>query len=175
MKFKGHELIVGITNSGKTTLAMAKARRFKETGIVSIVLDPMGSPKWISEGGVHQSLLFQEPEKFLLEVKKWQSCALFVDEAGDAIGRFGGVMNQLATRARHDGHVSHFICQRASMIDKNVRANCSVLSCFKQDIDDAIILARNFAQPKLREAATLQQGEYLSCDTFSDVVKKRVF
>lgn len=148
---------------------MKKAQEYKTRGYDVLVLDPLKNPDWPSE------LVFTDPNAFLNEVKNWRKCAIFVDEAGETIGKFAGEMMWLATRGRHYGHVCHFIAQRAKMVDVNVRSNCSVLNMFKQSVDDSKLLASEFAQPELKNGNTLQQGEFYYCNTFSDVTKYKIF
>lgn len=152
---KGHVLILGITESGKTTLAFKLARDYKNRGIRVFVLDPDKRKEWNAD------FITDDAEYFVEACKVNQSCALFIDEGGVTIGRYAGSTQWLATNARKWGHKAHFISQRAQQIDPNVRNNCSSICLFKQSLDDAKILAREFAAPELVNAVSLKTGQYL--------------
>lgn len=164
-----HEIIVGITESGKTTLAMQKALAYHNNGTQVIVLDPMRNPKW--PGG----LVFTDPSAFVKEVQAWRGCAIFVDEAGETVGRYDDELTFLATRGRHYGHNCYFIAQRAKMINTNVRNNCSILNMFKQSPEDCKELANVFAQEELKNGNKLSRGEFFYCNGFESVKKYKIF
>lgn len=86
---------------------------------------------------------------------------VIIDESGDMIGRYGGEMNQLATRARHNGHDCFFITQRAKQLDTTIRANCHNLICFKQSLNDTKELANEFVDDFINQAHTLRKGQYI--------------
>lgn len=86
---------------------------------------------------------------------------VFIDESGEMIGRFNDEMFWLATRARHYGHVSHFITQRATALAPTVRTQCSRAFVFRSAPSDARIMADEFAAPQLAAATLLPIGGYL--------------
>lgn len=86
---------------------------------------------------------------------------LFIDESGEVVGRYQDEMHWLATRARHWGHVSHFISQRAVQIATTVRTQCSHAFVFRSSASDARILADEFAAPELASSVALPIGGYL--------------
>lgn len=129
----------------------------------------MVDPNWPTE------FVFENPDEFMHVVFNSQRCAIFVDESGDAIGRYGGAMNKLATKGRHWGHKCHYISQRANQIDPTTRTQCDGLFLFKSSLTDCDILSKEFAEPKLKEANTLQQGECFYTDGFSECKKLKIF
>ena len=146
---------MGITETGKTTLAFKLAAIYKRNGTGILVLDPDKRREWNAD------YITDDPDEFLRVVKVNQRCALFIDEGGQTIGRYSGAMQWLATNSRKWGHKAHFIAQRAQQIDPNVRNQCTAIFLFKQSFDDSKILAREFVADELFEARNLKKGEYL--------------
>jgi len=150
-----HVLILGITQTGKTTLAFKLAKRYRQNNINVLVLDPDKRSGWEAD------FLTDNPEEYLDVVKVNKSCALFIDESGEMIGRYAKEMAWLATNSRKWGHKAHFITQRASQLDPTVRNQCTTIFLFKQSLSDTKDLANEFCSEDLELAHTLNQGEYL--------------
>jgi hypothetical protein len=163
-----HSLILGTTESGKTELATRLVAGYRKRGISSLVLDPIGDARWTRAGAVFQT---REPEHFLEVVRRSTSCAVFVDEAGEAVGQFDRERWWLATRARHLGHASHFLAQRASMVSPNIRGQCRHLFLFLVPLPDAKELASDWCKPELIQGASLGQGDYLHANRFAPVTR----
>jgi len=155
-----HVLILGITSTGKTTLAIKLARMYKQRGTPRLILDPDLRKEWEIEKD--HDFITDDPEKFLAVCKANQSCALFIDESGQTIGRYSGEMQWVATNSRKWGHKAHFITQRATQLDPTVRCQCTSIFLFKQSLDDSKILSREFVADDLKESCNLQKGEYLA-------------
>lgn len=164
-----HVLIVGQTESGKTTLAKRLCREYQQHGIKTAVLDILNDPEW------HADYQTADQEEFLATVKQSRSLAVFVDEGGETIGRYESELKWLATRGRHFGHNCHFISQRASDISKTVRDQCSRLFCFQVSLTDAKTLSDDWAREELRQANTLAQGEFFDCPRFGPVRRLSLF
>lgn len=164
-----HVLIVGMTASGKTTLAKKILQTYKAKGIKTAVLDPLNDPTWDAD--------FQtdDPEEFLDVVYRSQSCALFIDESGTAIGRYAGPMQVLATQSRHFGHRAYFITQRASQLDRTVRDQCETLFLFRVGKMDGDTMAEEFGYPELKQANILGKGECFRLGRFNRPEKISVF
>lgn len=167
-----HSLIVGMTESGKSTLARRMVAGYKTEGLHTLILDPLDDPAWYNAGA---SYLTTDGDKFLEIVFKSRKCAIFVDESGEAIGRYGGAMKKLATRSRHYGHNAHFISQRAVDIDKTIRDQCTYLFCFRVSRGDAETLANEYGYEELLECSRLNQGEFIKCGRFLKPKKIRLF
>ena len=161
-----HVLILGITETGKTTLAFTLARKYKARGTAIFVLDPDMRKDWNAD------YLTDDPEKFLQVCKLNQSAALFIDESGQTIGRYAGPMQWVATNSRKWGHKAHFISQRATQLDVLMRTQCSNLFLFKQSVNDSKILAAEFVCPELMQACNLKKGEFLMKKGVDGEVKK---
>lgn len=158
-----------MTESGKTTLARRLSADYKARGIGVIVLDPMNDPGWNAD--------FQttDPDQFLEVLWNSENCAVFIDEAGDSVGRFDNAMIQTATKGRHWGHNVHYISQRHAQVSLTVREQCRYIALFRAGLDDCKLHAKQWAQPGLLAGANLSQGEYLWCGRFSPVLKGNVF
>ena len=164
-----HCLIIGRTLSGKTTFAKKKAAAFRKQGIHIIVLDPLLDPQW------NATFITYDQEKFLESVWANRKCAVFVDEAGSAIGKYNGVMDELATRGRQWGHKCFFITQRAKQLSTTIRTQCSELVIFKQSMADTKDLANEFVEPMINEAQFLKKGEFIYIRDGQKPLKLNVF
>lgn len=163
-----HVLIIGMTESGKTTLAKSMCAHYKAHGIATCVLDPLADPEWNSD--------FQTTDKaeFLDRVKKSRQCALFIDESGEMVGRYDAEMFWCATQARHWGHRTHFITQRAAQLSPTVRHQCTKLFVFRVGVKDAETLAEEFGQDSVLEAGRLPQFEFLAVSRFGNTERLRL-
>jgi hypothetical protein len=150
-----HCLILGITETGKTTLGFRLAAAYRQQGINVLVLDPDLRSEWCA------NYITDDPEDFLKFVKINTKCALFVDESGQMIGRYTTPMEWLATNSRKWGHKAHFLAQRATQLPPIVRAQCTTIFLFKQAMTDAKILAADFVAEDLKQSCFLVKGEYL--------------
>jgi DNA helicase HerA-like ATPase len=166
-----HNLIVGIGGSGKSTLARVLASGFRNRQEEVLVLDP-NKDEWPTE----ERYIFDDPLRFLKLAKKSQRCALFIDEAGEVIGRgkHAREMQWITTRSRHWGHRVFLICQRATQIELTIRSQCTTGYIFRQSPGDSRALADTFADDALLEASTLQKGEYLHVVTCQSTIKRKL-
>lgn len=158
-----------MTESGKTTLAKKLSSEAKKHNLGVLVLDPLNDPGWVAD--------YQTTDKmqFMHAVKNSRSCAVFIDESGEAVGRYQDEMFWLGTRARHYGHSCHFLAQRAQQVAKTVRDQCSRLFLFNCSFDDSKELANEWNKPELRDAYTLRQGEFFACGRFTPVTRQKLF
>lgn len=167
-----HCLILGMTQSGKTTLAKKLAHGYRARGISVIVLDPLGDPEWPNdEEGTFQT---RNRADFLRTVKASRQCAVFVDEAGESVGQYDDEMHWLATRGRHYGHQCHFLSQRGQQIAKTVRDQCSKMYLFCCSKTDGKILADEWNQEELRNVNVLGRGEFFVVSRFDPMRKGKV-
>jgi energy-coupling factor transporter ATP-binding protein EcfA2 len=164
-----HSLILGQTESGKTTLAKRLSKILHESGEPVIVLDPLNDPGWFA--GYKTS----DPEQFLQAFWKSRGCHAFIDEAGDMVGRFDDTMRKTATRGRHWGHSCYYLSQRGAMVDTTVRAQCRHLFLFTSSIDDCKILAKEFNKPELLQAVDLPQGHYFHAARFQPLQRGKLW
>lgn len=160
-----HVLIVGQTESGKSTFARRMAQSFHQSGKPIAVYDPTYG-KW-------PVTPFVKIEPFIREVRKVQSAFLFVDEAAYAYGEEEAPY-WFATMSRHLGHSFVFITQRAAIIPRTVRDQCSRLVMFNSSLYDCEVLSEEWAAPLL-EAARYARGEYVICDRYGSWSKGSLF
>ncbi len=165
-----HSLIFGQTGSGKTTLAKRLCEGYRRAGICTIVLDPIGDPGW------QATKRFHDPDEFLETFWDSRQCAVFIDEAGDVVGRYDQLMIQTATRGRHWGHRVHFISQRGAMLSRTVRDQCEHLFLFSTGRQDCKIHAEEWNKDILMTANQLDKFEYFWAKRFPEnaVCKMRV-
>ena len=163
-----HSLILGITESGKTTLARSLSNEYRRMGSGVIVLDPLRDPRWQADH------LVTDADEFLSLVWRSRSCMLFIDEAGDMIGRYDNAMQRIVTRGRHWGHSAHIITQRGAQLPPTVRNQCRYLFLFCTARADCEVLAREFNQDELLDGNKLAQGEYFFASRFGKVERRKI-
>lgn len=164
-----HSLILGMTESGKTTLAKKLAASYRAAGVSVLVLDPLCDPEW---GADFQT---SDPDEFLEVYWASRSCAVFIDEAGESVGRFDKTMEKTATRGRHWGHSNHYLSQRGAQISRTVRDQCSHIFLFTTALDDSKIHANEWNKPELKTCNALPQGAYFHATRFGKLERGNVF
>ena len=152
-----HVLIIGMTESGKTSLAKLLNAEYRNKGLSSIVLDPINDPGWRPD---EDCFVTRDKYRFLQTVKNSRSCVVFVDESGEIVGQYDTEMHWLGTRARHYGHSCHFLSQRTVQIATTVRDQCSTMYLFACGKKDSKILADEWNQDEITEANKLGKGEF---------------
>jgi hypothetical protein len=176
-----HVLILGTTESGKTTCGKRLAHAWVASGVHVLVLDPLNDPGWVPAGngdaGSDKPHVWQtsDPDEFLSAFWASRRCAVFIDEAGDAVGRYDVVMQKTATRGRHWGHSVHFITQRGSQIAVTVRDQCTRLFLFRTGPRDAKTHAEEWAQPELLTTPHLPKGCYFYVTRFGEIRRGSLF
>lgn len=162
-----HMLLIGQTEAGKTHLAVTLAQKYLDEGRKVFVLDSSFNAWPI---GAHVSSTMDE---FVRITSNARNAALFVDEAGEAIGTYDKDNLFIATKFRHFGHWCHFISQRYKSINSTVRAQCSYLALFAVSKDDALEAAADFSCDALKNANTLKRREYMFCDRYGKLLIKK--
>ena len=169
-----HSLIVGQTGTGKTTLACRLVAEYARRGIHSVVLDPILDGRWPTRW------LTADPEEFTSWAATSRSCALWIDESGETIGQYHRELFWAATRARHLGHLSHFLTQRPAQLSPTVRNQCSRLYCFGlQSLNDCKSVAQDWGRTPESQAAIFQlaaypAGRFLYITRFSDPITLQI-
>ena len=164
-----HSLILGMTESGKTTLAKQLAAQYKKAGINVLVLDPLKDPSWNAD---YQT---NNPDEFLKVFWDSRRCAVFIDEAGESAGRYDKAMERTATKGRHWGHNVHYISQRGTMINTTIRGQCTNMFLFSTGLKDAKIHAEEWGHEELKNANKLKKGEFFHCDRFDYIKQCKLF
>src|SRR5271154_6400439 len=164
-----HCLIFGMTESGKTTLAKRLAARYKSNDVPVIVLDSLNDPEWVCD---YQTT---DPDEFLRVFWSSKRCVCFIDEAGDAVGRYNTVMQKTATRGRHWGHAVHYISQRGVQIAPTVRDQCGHIFLLTSSLADSKVHANEWNQPQLLKANALRKGNYFHATRFGECTVGSLF
>lgn len=162
-----HNLIIGMTESGKTTLAKLVCSEAKKKGVKTAVLDPLHD-EWDCD--------FQtsNQDEFLTYVRSNQKHMLFIDESGTSIGRYNPAMEWLATTSRHLGHSCWFIMQGSAQVMPIIRTNCSKCFLFATDARMTDIIASEFCEPELRAMPTADKLHFRLISRFNPLMEGRV-
>jgi hypothetical protein len=162
-----------MTESGKSTLAKRMAHRYHDHNEVPlIILDSLNDPEWPQGERVFQTT---DPDEFLRVFWSSKRCACFIDEAGDAVGRYNTVMHRTATRGRHWGHSVHYISQRGVQIAPTVRDQCGHLFLLTSSVKDGKVHADEWNRPELLECNTFAKGNYIHCTRFGSATRGSLF
>lgn len=160
-----HILIVGVTQSGKTTLAheianeeSAKKKDKREI----IVYDPVGTP---TAAGTwpNGTIYFEDDVEFLEHLEKREGVRptiLFIDEADDIMAQRYPWNTSIIRRARHSGMQVVLISQRPHLIAPSARTQCGMCFMFRLGKSDAKALGEEFGHNGLHEVG-LDQGDFL--------------
>ena len=169
----GHCIIIGQTESGKSTLATKLAEWYHRHGVGVAVLDPMKDPRWPADYITDDADAFLA---FVRDPEQCLQCALFVDESGESIDKFNKDFNWLTCRSRHHGHICHLITHRAQDINPSTRAQATTLYIFNVNSEDAKQYARDFNCPMIAvEAPYLPQGTCIKVERFKPAQRIVVF
>lgn len=163
-----HTLLLGQTESGKTTLARLLAVKYRAAGIPVLVLDAAHN-KWDAD---YQTA---DASEFMEVTIKSRGSAIFIDEAGRAVSWLNRDMADVASMYRHLGHFAHFIAQRPTMVAPTVRYNCTRMVLFSVSRSDAVDLGKEWTCPEIMDAPTFKQGEHLIVSRFSDPIRGNLF
>ncbi len=167
-------LIVGTTESGKTTMGANLSHEFHKEGFKVIVLTKIFDKRWYAD------FYTEDPDEFLEVFWASEQCVVFIDESGSTMGRYSKAMNETATQGRHWGHAIFYLLQKATQISPEVREQCSRLFLFASAPASCKALAEDFINEDLLQGSALNQGEYLEISRFKggkkgEVTKHKIF
>lgn len=171
-----HKLIVGGTETGKSTLARGMESDAVKRGILPVIYDPTLNPAWESEWVTSDEGEFLE----MLRAAHTEKRAILavIDEADTILSMSHRHNWWIFMRGRHFGIEAIAITQRPTNIAPSIRGNASELFAFRIPKSDALALADDFAAEGIAKAAELAQGEFLRAywkDRKKIVDKYRVF
>lgn len=155
-----HTLILGMSESGKSTLAKNLAKVYKSQGWSVIVLDPLKDPEWCAD------FITADQDEFLSVFWASRKCMVFIDEGGKSVGQYEKAMQECFTTGRHWGHSCHLIAHKGTQLAPVVRDQCRYLFLFCSSIKEGKLLADEFNKPELQECNKLLQGEYIHASKF---------
>lgn len=99
----------------------------------------------------------------------------FIDEAGEAVGRYNDAMNKTATRGRHCGHVCHYCAQNATQIAPLVRDQCTGLFLFSSPVRSGKMLSEEWGFAELETCNLLRTGEYFHATKMGACHRRALF
>ncbi|HYU02101.1 MAG TPA: hypothetical protein VEK85_17155 [Gemmatimonadales bacterium] len=167
-----HDLTLGLSTTGKTTLQQQVARRLQNGGRQTAILDPLyvgGASAW-----GHPAFITGDRNAFLRWARSNQSADLFVDESGISVDRYDPRFDWLTTTSRHLGHRAHFIAHRLTALSPTTRVQCQNLFLFRCNVQDARALADEYGCPGLTAAASLPRYEFLNVAPCDPMRKGRI-
>lgn len=164
-----HSLILGMTESGKSTLAKLLVAKLTASGKHTVILDPLGDPDWKAK------IIVTDPDELSNYITKNTSCYVFVDEGGEVFdnGNERGY-NWWGTRSRHAGHSFTFMSQRGTGIPKTVRDQCNRLYLFTSSLDDGDIHASEWNKPILARCNVLPQFSFYAANRYGMVERYKI-
>lgn len=160
-----HSLIIGMTESGKTTLAKLMCQELHSRKELTGVLDPLLDEGWESDFHTKNS------DQFLTYAKlpRPKGGFLFIDEGATSIGRYNVPMEWLATMSRHWGHSATFITPGFTNLSPSIRNSCGRLYLFACAASVTKIASEEFNHKVLLTAERLRKGEFFIVDRFREV------
>lgn len=164
-----HTLILGMTESGKSTLAKLLASTLLAQGKRVAVLDPIFDPAW--------KATFKTDD--IYELREWaesnRNAYIFIDESGEVFNEGNDTEHSwFATRSRHYGHSVFFLAQRAIQVPKTMRDQCGKLFVFTSSSSDGVIHSEEWNKQELRGCNKLEQLHFYSCTRFGQIQKMRI-
>lgn len=173
-----HSAFVGMSRTGKTTLAMMIARGLIQRGRVVSVFDPIRDPRWEKTGAV----VYTDPFEMLHRCKTTTAGHWFWDEWGaaiknnadPAIRKLAPAFSWLVTTSRHLGHTQWFIAQSWQDLI-HVRAGCDCAYAFGQGHKSAGLVAEDFARPELADELPRFTRGFFKCIVKCDDTPRQGF
>jgi hypothetical protein len=162
--FKGHNLIIGMTGTGKSSLLKYEIiPKFRKVSIKSAVLDPLGDPAFNADFQTKDS------NEFLRFAFTHTGYILIIDESGRAVGRYNRPMQALATDIRHKGNFSFFATQGVTQLSNIVRDQCANVFLFLSSRRNVEIIADEWDQPTLLGLPKLSSGQFYFVPRFGEI------
>lgn len=152
-----HSIILGITESGKTTLGIMLAKAVKKAGNKVAVLTPL---KYEFKRWQFADFITDDPEEFLQYAKKNTNYYLFVDEGATSINKYDEAMNWLTTTARHFGHATTIIAHRYVQLNSTLRSQASKIYLFAVSLDDLKEIGTEWRQTELSHT-NFEKGKFV--------------
>jgi len=153
-----HTLVVGVTLSGKSTLARQVLAECIRVGIPAIVYDPLIS-------GWYGARVYGDETSFFAAIieaaNSGKQTLVIIDEADTLLSMSHRHNWWLLLRGRHFGLKIFVLTQRPSLVAPTCRGMCTQCFTFQVSKKDATLLVDDYAAPALINAPKLVQGEYL--------------
>jgi len=161
-----HSLIIGMSESGKTTLAKQIAEEFTSQGQEYIVYDPITPYQSAWENA---SFITDDIDQLYNIAKHPESrnLLIIIDESSVGIGRNPKDKQWFATQARHWGHTVLFLAQREVQVSVTVRDQCTWVYIFKISKKDSEKFADEFGHDVLKNAHLLDKLEFYKLSRYT--------
>lgn len=169
-----HQVIIGRTKTGKTTLAKKLGAEYLRQSCAVIAYNPLGNHDFIRPdvhtGRVAASAEHVSAEAFLAAVDSeirrstGRPTILIVDEATTFFRKQNCPREWLATRGRHSGIQLIIIAQHYANLNVSVRSQAERLSLFKCGLTTAAMCADEYGEPTLKDARGLKPGHFWQAD-----------
>lgn len=156
-----HVGVLGISQSGKTSLCKELCDEYTVAGHGTLVYDPLFDDGW------NASLVTADKGEFIEAYFGSQNCRVFIDESSELDRHADKEFAAMATRGRHYGHLNFFIAQRFTMMPRNIRSQISRVFSFRQGPEDARELSKQIGEKSLLQVSQLQRGKYMYSDGFT--------
>lgn len=155
-----HTLIVGVTESGKSTYAKLVCEGLKSRGFPTAVLNPYGDPTWKAD--------FQtaNADELLEYCRQPFKKAVFLEEA-DCLAKEPR-FNWFTCAGRHAGCQIWVVAQRLQMLSPALRNNCTESVVFCSETVDTQILANRYREPLLAKVGRFRKGQFFILSQFAD-------
>ena len=141
-------------------MAKSFAHREAAAGNKIIVFDPLRSVGWPA-GAIKYSV----PERFMDDLADFQNAYVYIDEAKVLWDANKKCADKILYQYRHKGMLITLIAQRTRMVPPNGRNQCDKIYAFRQQSDDAKILADEY-HPSMIEATSLPKITFLATNGF---------
>lgn len=149
-----HTGIVGMSRSGKTTLARMVAGGLVMKGRSVGVFDPIADPLWKKTGA---QLVTADPFQLLHHAKThvgwhyfWEEWGAYIRLSADPeVRKASPAFAWLGRTSRQLGHSNWIIAHRWQDVEPGLREQLDVCFCFAQGNKSAVYIAEDFARPEL--------------------------
>lgn len=171
-----HHLIVGVTKTGKTTLARHFARELLRHKKKVAVYDPMGTDTLGGDWG-EKARVFNDLEKFLefIHSDEATNYHVFVDEAHHLFGHSHTDNFWMLTQGRHYGLYFYLMTQRPKKVHPDARTNCERAYLFRLAQDDAKEIGADYGHSNVHKI-NLDRGDFLILNSGSpSITRENIF
>lgn len=162
-----HLFIIGLSQTGKSTLAKQLAHGAKQKGYGVIVCDPMNARDWIAD---YQT---DDLDEFAEVYQDSRMCYAFIDECFLLdTHHHRKMLAKMNAAGRHYGIRNVMIGQRYTAVPKTARELAERKLIFRQSPDDAREIHGQYPHEAVKNLPSLGVGEYLDLTTFNCVLRK---
>lgn len=163
-----HLAVIGPSLCGKSNLVKWYAGEMRRRGIRVLLCDPVGDPAWAR----FADWITDDPHALLVKAQASRRCLIICDEAGEYLNNTAKAepLKWFARRARHCGHVSVFMAQKATDIHPTYRRNSGTLFLFGCGEDEAATAVSDFTDNSLALGVHLPRFHYLQKTRYAPLV-----